>query len=577
MDCEATTAELCRTLYQEILVSVKSSDQLKPYSVCFSAVLSNEMNSFEKELRLLMKQSGGITKNQYLENDDLTLNTNGTAEPQMQNDYVIPIEKTDNQQKSIEENLMRNYDEIGTTNGTETREKVGSVRRSCRPREEWDEKLQFLRRHSMDEPQSLSGEHRSLANVNENAMKKRHTKMRKTIASRSEMQHLLRNQQEVQLKNTNRNMHTKNELYRTLCQLCNKNERFLVKHYMNQHPGSEVLISRLPPTMADRLRSQNDKFDIANRIISGFCYFCEELKCMTKRNWTEHILTHTGEKIFYCSVCHFESRRKLDHKNCKNEPVNIYEANTKDGSLTGFICVECNYLQIQHKRMIKHLVRQHGWDKDEVTEDIQYEKVVLIPDLLPVKVTRPVEFNYIETAKRFKCSVCAKKTNNAEAFEEHFDREHCRSIKEYKCMCGEKIAIDGFLNGDKILEHLYLHSANLYQCMYCEISFFDIDGIQDHLLNDHTNCQYKFQRIHRKPDSQAIFSEIIATKLMCNICNVELDAKFTIAIEHFKQEHPKESIDFSGSLSKKISQMARKTCDIKTKYVSSNSFTLKIN
>lgn len=367
-------------------------------------------------------------------------------------------------------------------------------------------------------------------------------------------------------------MYAKNDLYSTLCQLCNTHERFLVVHHTKHHPEHEVLISRPSPNMADRLRSHIDTFETEGRQISGFCFFCEKLKCMTKCNWTVHFLTHTGEKLFNCSMCNFESRRKLDHKNCKNEPINIYRANTNDGSLVGFICTECNYMQIKRERMNKHQVIQHGWD--EAIEGIQYEKVTLIPDLLPVKLNFPIKFGYIAPTRRFKCYICAEMTQNADTFEQHFNQKHARSTKQYQCICGQKITNFGRnLSASAILAHFEEHNANLYQCTHCEQKFFDTTGIQEHLLNDHIDCTFKFQRIHRKPDSQEIYSEVTMTNIVCNVCNVVLkDAAFTDAFKHFEQEHPNETIVLSGNVSKKISCLAKKVSDIKTKYVAVNEF-----
>lgn len=84
-------------------------------------------------------------------------------------------------------------------------------------------------------------------------MKKRHSFARRTIASRSE----LVKEKDVELApklNTDPQMHAKNEFYRTLCVLCDQNDKFIAHHYMTQHPDDEVFISRPSPGMAARLR-----------------------------------------------------------------------------------------------------------------------------------------------------------------------------------------------------------------------------------------------------------------------------------------------------------------------------------
>ncbi|XP_031626054.1 uncharacterized protein LOC116342536 [Contarinia nasturtii] len=443
------------------------------------------------------------------------------------------------------------------------------------------------------------------ASVHEKAMKKRHSSARKTIESRSELEKCnktasntqarmsigsldkLQNQQKEnkskQLKNTDPKIYAKNSLHGKFCQLCNKNERYLVNHYMNQHPDSEVMISRPSPTMAKRLLSQKDTFSIDGMKILGFCFFCEEWKNMTRCKWAEHILTHTGEKLFRCSVCYFESKRKLEHKNCKSEPVNIYESNTSDSALMGFICKKCNYLQVKRERMVKHMVKQHKYP--EVNEGVEYEKIMLIPDLKAVDSALQWSFHdYIAPAQIFKCAICFKKLQNAEAFEDHFDREHYQSFTHYKCVCGEMIFIEGLtLTGGFICAHLKMHSAkiDMYQCMMCdkEGEFDNKTDIEDHLLNDHADCQFKYRHFHRDPDTkETSITEMTTTKIVCEICSEDFkDARFAVAIDHFERNHPEEGINLYGSSTKKITQMAKKITTNRTSYCGAEYFTVRIN
>lgn len=133
----------------------------------------------------------------------------------------------------------------------------------------------------------------------EQAIEKRRSNLRKTIASRRELEDLQQNETKTEMKkNNDKNVHVKNNFYRSLCMLCETKGKQLVQHYVKAHPEWEVFISRPSPEMANRMRLQNDHFAISDNKISGFCFFCEDDKSMTKSNWTKHLLTHTGKYTF---------------------------------------------------------------------------------------------------------------------------------------------------------------------------------------------------------------------------------------------------------------------------------------
>lgn len=147
-------------------------------------------------------------------------------------------------------------------------------------------------------------------------------------------------------QNINPDVYYKNQ---STCLLCGVKENFLAHHYAKYHHESEVFVARLSPQMAEKLRSQNEKFIIKpysrKMGMCGLCYFCEENKTMGRVGWREHILRHTSEKGYACSQCHGEFTLKNEHENkkCDGNPVDISKANSSDGSLVGFMCQECNY------------------------------------------------------------------------------------------------------------------------------------------------------------------------------------------------------------------------------------------
>lgn len=96
------------------------------------------------------------------------------------------------------------------------------------------------------------------------------------------------------MKNTNREMYFANNLYKTLCVLCNKNDLRLVPHYQKHHSNHEVLIARLSPAIAESVRKQSQQFELHKHKITGVCVFCEDVKTLAKYGWQQHIVTHTG-------------------------------------------------------------------------------------------------------------------------------------------------------------------------------------------------------------------------------------------------------------------------------------------
>ncbi|XP_055306030.1 uncharacterized protein LOC129570452 [Sitodiplosis mosellana] len=159
------------------------------------------------------------------------------------------------------------------------------------------------------------------------------------------------------IRNTDPERHCKNPSYQCeRCELCGKNDPCMPNHYMRKHRKHEVLVARPSPQMAARLRLQSDEFKMFDRNnISGFCYFCEDTQTMPRSSWVLHILTHTGEVLYVCD--------------------------SADRSIVGFLCKECNFLQLEGKRVIDHLKKEHGFECP--TEKCHYEKLTLVPSVKP--------------------------------------------------------------------------------------------------------------------------------------------------------------------------------------------------
>ncbi|XP_055311945.1 zinc finger protein 37-like [Sitodiplosis mosellana] len=370
------------------------------------------------------------------------------------------------------------------------------------------------------------------------------------------------------VKNTNRNMYYANNLYK-LCVLCNKKDARLVLHYLKHHSDHEVLIARPSPAMANVIRTKSQNFELHKGKLSGVCYFCEEMKAMQIRTWKSHLLTHTGESMYLCTGCDTAFKQKTSHSNCGTEHfTSIYDlskSNESNGALEGYICAECNYLQIGEEQLMNHLTSQHGYGMRGI--DKHYEKVTLIPDISHVRTS--IRYDFIEPDTLFKCTICNAQTADYEELEEHISEEHAQ-IEEYVCCCNQKLPSHNLT----ALAHLFNHYPDLYRCMSCNdkdaTGYYRAQGILKHISNEHTKDVWTFQHIQRQTDEQTIVSEFRLNKYVCNVCGEEF-AKAMLALNHFKAEHPRQITDIKTLVSKKQSQLGDKSGDTITNFVASQS------
>lgn len=228
-----------------------------------------------------------------------------------------------------------------------------------------------------DETEVLCEKHVKFAK----AMKKRQASIRKTISdTRPAIEDA--DMTIVAENNTKQQMHAKNSLFRQLCVLCDRSygPLRLVSHYVKEHPNNEVMIARPSPEWAAILRSQTSPFNKIDHKVDGPCFFCEENRCTLRTNWEPHLLTHTGEQLFYCTVCKTGMKTRVEHdKQCSGRAQKIFHEHSSDGSLIGCMCNECNYLQISTDRMLKHLETEHGYLGP--SEYNHYKKFTLVPKL----------------------------------------------------------------------------------------------------------------------------------------------------------------------------------------------------
>lgn len=177
--------------------------------------------------------------------------------------------------------------------------------------------------------------------------------------------------------NNDKKMFYSNFLYKSMCLLCGCSDKNLAIHYARKHPDTEVFISRLSPNMATRIRSQQHDFVRIGGRIHGFCFFCEELKRMKTDEWKKHLLSHTGEQMYWCTGCKMSVIRKSNHGQCSKQQVEyIFGTDSSNDDLVGFMCNTCNYLQIAEHRLIKHIQTEHDSFDDNYTDLLS--RVILV-------------------------------------------------------------------------------------------------------------------------------------------------------------------------------------------------------
>ncbi|XP_065089427.1 uncharacterized protein LOC135710518 isoform X2 [Ochlerotatus camptorhynchus] len=164
-----------------------------------------------------------------------------------------------------------------------------------------------------------------------------------------------------------------NSSYSSNCGLCSFNGSAIVDHYVYEHKQYEVFVSRVSPKMADIIRA--DLF-LTNGTVTNEggedekirfkCYFCLTWKELSRSGWIEHVAAHTGEYRYRCTSCPVMSKTEelescfYHEKTCLKPTLVVYNnIEFQDNHIYGFICNDCNYIQIRRVNMERHLKREH--------------------------------------------------------------------------------------------------------------------------------------------------------------------------------------------------------------------------
>ena len=183
---------------------------------------------------------------------------------------------------------------------------------------------------------------------------------------------------EAVLKNTNITIHAKNPEYTIQCCLCDfsfqkedTTHLEMVQHFVLMHEDHEIFVSRLSPEDAKSIKESPMKItgsSIQGSKITFRCLLCPHPseKCMQPTAWINHIGLHTGEYCFKCTQCDIRVADWKDLKvaqhltGCKQAFFEtVIEKSFLDRHLTGYLCDECNYVQINEKNLKKHVEMEH--------------------------------------------------------------------------------------------------------------------------------------------------------------------------------------------------------------------------
>ncbi|XP_055535324.1 uncharacterized protein LOC129724436 isoform X2 [Wyeomyia smithii] len=164
-----------------------------------------------------------------------------------------------------------------------------------------------------------------------------------------------------------------NSNYSSNCALCSFNGSAIVDHYVYDHKQYEVFVSRVSPKMADIIRAEpfltngilvNESSN--EKTIRFKCFFCLTIHEMTQTKWIEHLASHTGEYRYRCTSCPVMSQNQelpntfFHEKTCLKPVLALYNViEFQDNHIYGYMCEQCNYIQIRRVNMERHLKREH--------------------------------------------------------------------------------------------------------------------------------------------------------------------------------------------------------------------------
>ncbi|XP_018362420.1 PREDICTED: uncharacterized protein LOC108760768 isoform X3 [Trachymyrmex cornetzi] len=167
------------------------------------------------------------------------------------------------------------------------------------------------------------------------------------------------------------------------CLLCFFTGKNIVHHYKINHPGMEVLISRLKSTDAKTAILEAER-GVTTMNTSQSCKFRCRFCCFVTEGaadvaleaFYEHCTTHTGEYRFHCNNCSYQAVAKASmkthyYKICrKNKTFNESASEDivpREGGIYGYLCCSCNYVQLKRQNIEAHV---EFWHREQMDTEI---------------------------------------------------------------------------------------------------------------------------------------------------------------------------------------------------------------
>ncbi|CAG9791188.1 unnamed protein product [Diatraea saccharalis] len=151
------------------------------------------------------------------------------------------------------------------------------------------------------------------------------------------------------------------------CRLCVYSGENIVNHYKQQHPHSEIPLSRLSPEMAKEAIEQCEEVNFqsiskipTDKYVCRFCFkeFTRKKAALEAFFW--HIVSmHTGEYKHSCTLCDNDAKCPFN-LDIPPPPKEV------KGQLIGYICEKCNFTQISLENLKTHVIVRHNDEQTEV-------------------------------------------------------------------------------------------------------------------------------------------------------------------------------------------------------------------
>lgn len=161
------------------------------------------------------------------------------------------------------------------------------------------------------------------------------------------------------------------------CHICKKDfVKRIVRHYKEHHKDSEVYASRFSPKSAAEVQNDTEAYVIRynrNSYVRAKCYFCDAIIEHMPNYWKQHYTLHTGEFMFHCETC---NEQQADHTH-SHPVIKTVENHNFLNDLVAYICVKCNYVQLNENNVVAHLRNEHEIQEENVEEF--YKEITLLP------------------------------------------------------------------------------------------------------------------------------------------------------------------------------------------------------